>query len=110
MIKQDINTFFTDYDPSFRIQSSLMEGWISSDTRSKLEDNNFVVECIQHHGGEDEGTEYWGIWKFTSGGKSVFIRFNGYYQSFCDTEYLGYEFVVPTEVMVIQYLKDETND
>lgn len=110
MIKQDLNTIFAEHDSSCRAQSHLMESYTSSVVKELFDATGFELENVAHHGGEDEGSEYWSVWKFTRGSESVLVRFNGYYQSFCDTEYLGYDFVVPTEVVVIQYLKDESND
>ena len=110
MLKQELRSLFAEYDPSFRLQNRLMEGYNYDRGHNCINDAGISYEMIQHHGGEDEGSEYWAIYKFSKGQETVFIKFNGYYQSFCDTEYLGFDFVVPTEVMVIQYLKDESND
>jgi len=110
MIKQDINTIFAEHDISMRAQSHLMESYKSPFVKELFEETGFELERIDGYGGEDEGTEYWSVWKFTRGSESVLVRFNGYYQSHCDTEYLGYEFVIPKEVMVIQYESDESYD
>jgi hypothetical protein len=110
MIKQDINTIFAEHDISMRAQSHLMESYPSSFVKDLFEETGFELQNIASHGGEDEGSEYWAVWKFTRGQESVLVRFNGYYQSHCDTQYLGYEFVIPKEVMVIQYKKATSYD
>lgn len=61
------------------------------------------VSLIDSYGGEDQGTEYWKIWHFTNGTESIIYRFDGYYESHCGIEYLGYYEVVPKEKVVIVY-------
>lgn len=110
MIKQDINTIFAEHDVSMRAQENLMQSYESDYVRGKFQDSGIALEHVACRGGEDEGSEYWAVWKFTKGAESVLVRFNGYYQSHCDTQYLGYEFVIPKEVMVVQYEKDKSYD
>lgn len=110
MIKQEINTIFAEHDISMRAQRNLMDSCQSVYVRDIFQDTGIALEFVACRGGEDEGTEYWSVWKFTKGKESVLVQFTGYYQSHCDTEYLGYQFVIPKEVMVVQYVVDQSYD
>ena len=65
--------------------------------------NPIKATPVDSYGGEDQGTDYWVVWHFTNGTESIMYRFDGYYQSHCGVEYLGYYEVVPKEKVVIVY-------
>lgn len=46
-----------------------------------------TFECVDQHGGEDEGRDYYWVWKFIRGDESTAIRFQGWYASHYGSEY-----------------------
>lgn len=57
----------------------------------------------ENYGGEDMGSEYWSVYSFTDGKDAVYVKFDGYYQSFNGSEYKGFYFVKPTPVQKIEW-------
>ena len=68
-----------------------------------LNDANIKFECVEQHGGEGEGDQYWTVYKFTKDGEQQFVKFNGWYQSYNGSEMTEYSFVTPKKVEVIVY-------
>lgn len=58
---------------------------------------------VASYGGEDQGSTYWKVWKFTRGKETVLIKFDANYQSHYGTTYLGFSVVEPYEEVVINY-------
>lgn len=73
------------------------------------EENYLLLEIVDSYGGEDQGSEYYHIWKFTrkdvnpDGDNWAWVRFDGTYASHYGTDYNGYRFVSPQEKVVIVY-------
>jgi hypothetical protein len=72
------------------------------------EDERVRTEEVDSYGGEDQGSEYYHIWKFTLPGPDQveqveYIRFDGCYASHYGTDYEGYNYVRPVEKTVIVY-------
>jgi hypothetical protein len=59
---------------------------------------------VGSYGGEDEGYTYYHIWKFTNETEEVFLKFNGYYQSYDGAYYQDFRVVQPKEVTRIEYV------
>jgi hypothetical protein len=57
----------------------------------------------ENYGGEDMGSEYWSVYSFTNGTETVYVKFDGYYQSFAGSTYEEFEFVKPTPVQKIEW-------
>jgi hypothetical protein len=64
---------------------------------------NFNHEA--RHGGEGKGDAFWTVYSFTKGDEKVFVRFDGWYQSYNGAEYTEWFFVELKEVVVTQYFK-----
>lgn len=64
---------------------------------------NVKFEHMDEHGGEEQGEDYWSVYKFTDGTDEVFVKFSGYYQSYDGSTFDSWFFVQPHEVMVTQY-------
>lgn len=62
-----------------------------------------AIKYIDNYGGEDMGSEYWSIYKFSRNGVELYIKFEGYYASHYGSEYQGYKFVKPVEKTIIVY-------
>lgn len=61
------------------------------------------LESVDSYGGEGEGSTYYHVWKFTGQGEEVYLRFDGYYQSYDGSTYESFRHVQPTTKMVTVY-------
>lgn len=59
---------------------------------------------VDSYGGEDQGSNYYAVWKFTRGNEEVFIKFYGYYASYNGADYEGFRQVQPREVTKVEYV------
>jgi hypothetical protein len=73
------------------------EGWAVDRGVSK-------PELVDDYGGEDMGSIYYAVWKFTRGDETVFIKFFGYYASYNGADYEGFRQVSPKEVTKVEYV------
>lgn len=60
-------------------------------------------EVVDNFGGEDMGSDYFAVHKFTRGDETVFIKFYGYYASYDGSTYEGFVVVTPKEKTVVVY-------
>jgi hypothetical protein len=76
-------------------------------TAFKAELNKAGIEFNQEakHGGEGMGDEYWSVYSFSKGVEKVYVKFDGWYQSYNGSEYNEWFFVKTQEVVVTQYVK-----
>lgn len=65
-----------------------------------------TVAHVDNYGGEDQGSEYWSVWKFTKDSEEVLVKFEGYYQSHYGTDFQEWNFVKPAQKMVTIYVKE----
>jgi hypothetical protein len=95
-----INDFF---------QSEISETYSSYDseeateTRAQFAAVGITFEYMDDYGGEDQGKDYWSVYSFTDKTDKVYVKFNGWYQSYNGSEFSEFFFVQPKEVKVIQY-------
>lgn len=64
-----------------------------------------VVEAnsVEHFGGEDQGREYWTVWSFKfKDGSIIYVKFEGWYASYCGSEYERC-FIVEAKEKVVTY-------
>lgn len=61
-------------------------------------------ETVEDFGGEDMGSNYYKVVKFTRGDETVFIKFQGWYASYDGSYYEGWGFVTPKEVVKVEYV------
>jgi len=67
-------------------------------------DNQMInYAAVDRYGGEDQGSDYWCVWKFSKGDQDCFVKFYGWYASHYGSEYQGYKFVTPEQKTVIVY-------
>lgn len=65
-----------------------------------------TVEYMDSYGGEDQGSDYWSVYKFTFEGESpIFVKFDGHYYSYDGSTLDNWFLVEPKEVMVTQFVK-----
>lgn len=73
----------------------------------KLVENKINWEQIEQVGGEGEGDDYWVVTEFTTADAKVYVKFDGWYQSYNGSEFTEWFFVEPKEVVVTKYQKVE---
>lgn len=73
------------------------------DFRKQLTEANINFELADRYGGEDQGSDYWCVWKFSKSGEECFVKFYGYYASHYGTDYQGFKFVTPAQRLVTVY-------
>lgn len=56
---------------------------------------------VDGYGGEEQGRDYYSVYKFTRGDEEVAIKFYGWYASHYGSEYEGYSLVKPVEKTVV---------
>jgi len=78
--------------------------YVPSDFEIWADPQGIKANCVASYGGEDQGTTYYSVYKFTQGDISVYIKFSGWYASYNGAEYQGFSFVVPKEVTKIEYI------
>lgn len=64
---------------------------------------DFTFEQVAHFGGEGQGSKFYAVWKITRSGETVYVRFDGYYQSHYGTDYQGWKFVEPKQKTITVY-------
>ena len=69
------------------------------------EEQGISYTHIDSYGGEGQGYEYWSVYEFTRDEDKVYVKFNGYYQSYNGSEYDEYFFVEPKEKVVTEYVE-----
>lgn len=61
------------------------------------------IECVDSYGGEGQGDTYYSVYSFKKDGEEVFVKFDGYYASYCGSEYTEWFFVEPLQVTKTEY-------
>ena len=65
-----------------------------------------TITHVDNYGGENQGSEYWSVWKFTKGEEEVLVKFDGYYQSHYGTDFEEWNFVKTGQKMVTIYVTE----
>lgn len=63
----------------------------------------FNFTLVDQHGGEGEGEDYWTVYSFTDNKDTIYVKFQGWYQSYSGSELSEWKFVEPKERMVTFY-------
>ena len=90
MIPQEIEKWIEDKETDLMHQESHLEAMPEGWSR----------KVVEHYGGEGEGELYYTVYRFDNGNLSLYVRFNGWYQSYEGSEYDSHEEVVPVQETV----------
>lgn len=100
-----VNHFFCSYAN----EHSVEDGSISEDEAisdfGELIGKGIAFEIVDSYGGEGLGEDYWSVYKFTLDNEVCWVKFDGWYASYTGSEYTGFFFVEPKEVVVTKYFK-----
>lgn len=98
-LQQELVDYFTnDVDAC-----ETMLQWYVPDTIPVVDMLSEPPKKVASYGGEDQGSTFWKVWRFTRGNETVLIKFDANYQSHYGTTYLGFSVVEPYEEVVINY-------
>jgi hypothetical protein len=112
MLKEKLLKLFEEANVSVQLDFFNQEAKRASYNDERL--SNFLDELekhaidhkeVEHYGGEGEGDEYYRVYSFSIAGETLFIKFDGSYQSYVGAEYGRMFFVTPKSVTVTKYFK-----
>jgi len=63
----------------------------------KLRAQKISVVLEDNYGGEGQGDEYWYVYRFRRGDEVAYVKFDGYYASYCGSEFHEWFFVKPAQ-------------
>jgi len=85
------------------IPEGMMEGYVPFQCKDVFEKEGISTNTVEEYGGEDQGSEYWYVWKFTKDSDIVYVKFFGWYASHYGSEYQGFKIVSPQERTITVY-------
>ena len=71
--------------------------------KQELANAGIKFEHVDNYGGEDQGSDYWCVWKFSKDGQDCFVKFYGWYASHYGVDYQGWKFVKPQQKTITVY-------
>jgi hypothetical protein len=93
-IEKSLSDFFDE-----RGSDLMNEDFLNDDIPS-----GWSCKHIEHYGGEDAGSTYYTVYEFThTDGRSMFVRFNGWYQSYAGAEFNDWKIVSKKEKTIAVY-------
>lgn len=78
----------------FEDNQRLCEEFLFGDWEDLL---GWTVKLVDEYGGEDCGSTYYSVYKFTRGSEEFYLRFDGYYQSHYGADYESFSEVEPAK-------------
>ena len=114
-LKIEIGNMLDSADGDVLSDFFLSEVSDSDSTYYYTETNEFLTEIysknIKHKfvdsfGGEGQGDSFWSVYSFAKDDETVYVKFDGWYQSYNGAEYDSWFFVKPVQVTVTQYQND----
>jgi hypothetical protein len=101
----EFNTEVTDMlrEAGTSVQECFMRDYIPNHFTSVLDAKDITAVSVAEYGGEDQGSDYWNVWKFTKGTDEVLVKFYGYYASHYGSDYQNFQIVKPVQRTVTVY-------
>lgn len=89
---------------------NIRASWYDRDSKqtnfaSTLDSLGIHEKIVEQHGGEGEGDMYYSVWSFTKDSETVYVQFDGSYQSYNGAEFDSWFFVEPESYTAIRYNK-----
>lgn len=92
----------------YPVEGSKWNGESENEILAKAKELGLAVEFVNNFGGEGRGDQYWSVYSFTDGDNVVYVKFNGWYQSYHGSEYTDWFFVQPKQVQVTKFEAEGT--
>jgi len=89
---------FIDLDKS-RAERIFHEDFSSDEFTAKC----LTIECVEAYGGEGGGETYYSVYSFEKDAETVYLKFDGWYQSYHGSEFESYFEVTPVEKTITIY-------
>ncbi len=103
-LKDDVTELINTESDSFStITNQFFHEDLDTETEEMFSEKGITFENQDSYGGEGQGDSYWSVYKFTRGDESVYVQFDGWYQSYNGSEFTEWFFVEPKEVTVTQF-------
>lgn len=83
--------------------STLYDSEEVTEFKTKLAALDITFDNVEQFGGEGEGEKFYSVYSFSTQNEVIFVKFNGYYQSYDGSTYLEWFFVEPKEKMITVY-------
>jgi hypothetical protein len=100
----ELQTKITDIlNSDNRIPEYMMDEYVPEQTRTLFANEGISINLVDTYGGEDQGSDYWSVWKFIKDSDTVLIKFYGFYASHYGTDYLGFKIVTPQQKTITVY-------
>ena len=100
----EFNTKITDIlNLNTEIPECMMEGYIPNSYKEIFTNEGISTHSADEYGGEDQGSDYWHVWKFTKDNETIYIKFYGWYASHYGSEYQGFKIVTPQQRTITIY-------
>ena len=99
-LKEKLSELFSE---DATLAEAFMRHWNSADLPDTCEFMSVSHEQVDTYGGEDCGSTYYSVHKFTLNNEVVFIKFNGWYASHYGSEYRNFKFVTPQQRTLTVY-------
>ena len=100
-LKSILDIIFEELDKSSL--KCMMQEYCEGDAQTALDNQLISWKVEDSYGGEDQGSDYWCVWKFSKGNEQCFVKFYGWYASHYGTDYQGYKFVRPVQKTITVY-------
>jgi len=71
--------------------------------RNKLETAAVSLAHEDSYGGEGQGEDFWSVYSFSNGDRTVYVKFDGWYRSYSGAYLDSWFFVEPKEKVVVVY-------
>ena len=75
----------------------------TKEEKQQLADLSIKVTCVDSYGGEEQGRDFYTVYKFATQDEVVYIKFQGWYASYVGSEFEEWKFVEPVEKMITVY-------
>ena len=75
------------FNTEFKQENSKYDSDELTEFKAALQSSGIAVKHVDNYGGEDCGSEYWSVYEFSKGNEKVFVKFNGWYQSYNGSEF-----------------------
>lgn len=118
-LKETLNELFSKADNEVTDQffwsgaseSSSEDAYLEDSTREffyTLDKQGISFKNEDSYGGEGMGDQYWSVYSFTKDNETVYIKFDGWYQSYNGSEFTEWFFVKPEQKTITVFEKDKS--
>lgn len=75
--------------------------------KTAFQSSGIAYNFEDNYGGEDCGSEYWSVYKFTKDGESIYVKFEGSYYSYDGSTFDEWYFAKPVPKQGFDFVQDK---